>query len=66
MNARLKRGVKGTVKDFERAIAVAGNAGVKELSSVQQAIDKALKSGVLKKNTAARMKSRLSKLSSKK
>lgn len=36
-------------------------ANAENLSSAYQAIDKALKRGVIKKNTASRMKSRLAK-----
>ena len=48
----------GAIKDFEKA----GGKNASQLPSVFQAIDKAEKRGIIKKNTASRMKSRLSKL----
>ncbi len=57
-NARRKRAMKMRVKDFEKA----GGKDTAQFSGVFQAIDKAAKRGVIKKNTASRMKSRLSKL----
>lgn len=56
VNERRKRTMRSAVKDFRKS-ATAPN-----LPNVFQAIDKALKRGVIKKNAAARMKSKLSKL----
>ena len=47
--------MKDAVKGLEK------KASAENLSQAFQAIDKALKRGIIKKNTAARMKSRLSK-----
>lgn len=55
-NERRKRAMRSGVKDFRKSVSAA------HLPGVFQAIDKALKRGLIKKNTAARMKSKLSKL----
>ena len=54
-NMRRAKTMKDTVKEFTKSKDGA------LLSKAQQAIDKALKRGLIKKNTAARMKSRLAK-----
>jgi len=66
-NIRRKRALGDAVKET-RKLAVEGKAEVteKSLSAAYKAIDKAAKTKVIKKNTAARMKSRLAKLASKK
>ncbi len=51
----LKKAVSGKVADTKEMLA-----------SAYQAIDKAMKRGVIKKNTAARKKSQLAKLAAKK
>ncbi len=61
-NLRRDRAVKAVRKDIQK-LAAAGSvaeAGTK-LPDAFQAIDKAVKRGILKKNTAARMKSGLAK-----
>ena len=62
INLRRQKAMKDAIKDFSK---LADAKQVKEaaamLSRVYQAIDKAAKRGVLKANTAARTKSRLSK-----
>ena len=55
-NETRKRTMRTAVKDFRKS-ATAAN-----LPNGFQAIDKALKRGVIKKNAAARMKSKLSKM----
>lgn len=60
-NARRKGAMKSAVKGIQKMISSKSSDAVKSLAGVQQAIDKAAKRGVIKKNTAARMKSRLSK-----
>lgn len=55
-NDRRKRAMRGAIKD----IKLSPNA--EALSAAYQAIDKAAKRGVLKKNTAARKKSQVAKL----
>ena len=54
-NARRAKTMRDTVKDFNKT------SNTESLSKAQQAIDKAVKRGLIKKNTAARMKSRLAK-----
>jgi small subunit ribosomal protein S20 len=55
--------LKNAVKKVKKLIASAQKDEAKKLiSTAYQAIDKAVKRGVIKKNTAARKKSRLMKL----
>jgi len=59
-NIRRKNVLADSVKDVQKAITAGDGAKAKELlSKAYQAIDKAEKRGVIKKNTAARKKSRL-------
>ncbi len=59
-NVRRSRTLKSLVKQARELIASKDAKQAKELMpKVQQAIDKATKAGVIKKNTAARKKSRL-------
>ena len=62
-NLRRSTVMKKTVKDV-REMVVAGNikAAQEMMPAAYQAIDKAAKRGIIKKNTAARKKSRLSAL----
>ena len=54
-NVRRAKAMRDAVKEVQKT------ADAKNLAAAQQAIDKALKRGLIKRNTAARMKSRLSK-----
>lgn len=54
-NLRRSKAMRDAVKEVHKT------ANAQNLSKAQQAIDKALKRGIIKKNTAARIKSRLSK-----
>lgn len=54
-NLRRAKTMRDAVKDLQKS------ADAAKLPVAYQAIDKALKRGVIKKNTAARMKSRLAK-----
>jgi small subunit ribosomal protein S20 len=54
-NLRRAKTMRDSVKDLQKT------ADAAKLPVAYQAIDKALKRGVIKKNTAARMKSRLAK-----
>lgn len=54
-NVRRKRALTSAVKDAKKANTP------ESLSAAYQAIDKAQKRGIIKKNTAARKKSRLAK-----
>ncbi|MEK7461655.1 MAG: 30S ribosomal protein S20 [Patescibacteria group bacterium] len=62
-NLRRKNTVSRTIKSFKKLI-ISGNkkSAVAMMREVQSALDKAVKGKTLKKNTAARKKSRLSKL----
>lgn len=55
--------MKGAIKDVRKLVASKeGKKALAELKTAYQAIDKAAKRGIIKKNTAARKKSRLAKL----
>jgi len=61
-NARLKKTMKDSVKETNKLIMGKKPADAqKALPSLYQAIDKAAKHGTIKKNTASRMKSRITK-----
>ena len=58
-NVRHKKAVKGATKQLEKLIGLNDVKGAEAaLPALYKAIDKAAKKGILKKNTAARMKSR--------
>jgi small subunit ribosomal protein S20 len=61
MNLRRRRAVHDTVKAVRKTVGTDRKAQDAALTEAYQAIDKALKRGVIKKNTAARKKSRLVK-----
>ena len=61
-NDRRKRVMKEVIKKFEKTAKTDKAGAEKLLSSAYKAIDKAAKKGVIKKNNAARKKSRLSRL----
>lgn len=54
-NLRRSKAMRDAVKDLQKTGDVA------KLPDTYQAIDKALKRGIIKKNTAARMKSRIAR-----
>ena len=58
-NVRRKRALTETVKTVKKLTATDTKEATKSLSAAYKAIDKAAKSGVIKKNTASRKKSRL-------
>ncbi|MBM3272025.1 30S ribosomal protein S20 [Candidatus Kaiserbacteria bacterium] len=61
-NVRKKRAVKDAVKTTGKAVAAKqGKEALASLPALYKAIDKAAKHGTIKKNTAARMKSRITK-----
>lgn len=61
-NARRKKAMKGALKDASKLLsAKSAKEAEKMLPQLYQAIDKAAKNGTIKKNTAARMKKRMSK-----
>lgn len=59
-NLRIKREYKEAVKAIRR------NQDEKKLKKAYSALDRAAKKGIIKKNKASRLKSRLSKLPNKK
>ncbi|PIP86954.1 30S ribosomal protein S20 [Candidatus Campbellbacteria bacterium CG22_combo_CG10-13_8_21_14_all_36_13] len=62
-NLRTKRNLSDTVKTVKKMVFDKKTAEAeKSLSGAYKAIDKAAKRGVIKKNTASRKKSRLTKL----
>ena len=61
-NDRRKRTMKEVIKKIEKISKTDKKEAEKMLSSAYQAIDKAAKKGVIKKNNAARKKARLSRL----
>ena len=60
VNIRRTRAMKESVADFKRALAGKKDAGA-QIPTLYQAIDKAVKGGIIKPNTGSRMKSRLTK-----
>lgn len=61
-NARRKKAAKDTLKDISKLIHAKSAEKAKALlPKLQQALDKAVKRGVLKANAAARIKSRVTK-----
>ena len=61
LNLRRRRAIHDTVKDARKTVGQDRKSQDAALKEAYQAIDKALKRGVIKKNTAARKKSRLVK-----
>lgn len=61
-NDQKKRVMKEVIKKFEKAAKRDKTEAGKMLPNVFKVVDKAAKGGVIKKNNAARKKSRLSKL----
>jgi len=62
INDRKKHTMKDIIKKLEKTAKTDKIAAGKMLSTAYAVIDKGAKSGVIKKNNAARKKSRLSKL----
>lgn len=60
INDNRRRAMKEAVKGIKKAVATGTKAATEDLAKAYQAIDKAVKRGVIKKNTGARKKSRLS------
>lgn len=61
-NDRRKRVMKEIIKKIEKVVKTDKKEAEKMLSVAYQAIDKAAKKGVIKKNNAARKKARLTRL----
>lgn len=63
MNDRNKKNIKESIKKIEKLVKEKNKIEAKKLlPEVYSVIDKATKRGVIKKNTASRKKSRLSKI----
>lgn len=60
-NVRRKRALTDTTKVVRKNLATDPKAAEASLSAAYKAIDKAAKTGVIKKNAASRKKSRLAK-----
>lgn len=61
-NDMRKKAMKETIKKIEKLVKTDKAAAQKMLAVAYKAIDKSAKTGVIKKNNAARKKSRLAKL----
>ncbi|HXK40069.1 MAG TPA: 30S ribosomal protein S20 [Candidatus Paceibacterota bacterium] len=61
VNLRRTRTMKGSVKEVRTLAAEASKEATASLSKAYKAIDKAAKGGIIKKNAASRMKSRLTR-----
>jgi small subunit ribosomal protein S20 len=61
VNLRRSRDMKDAVKKVRTGSAKAGKEALASLSAAYKAIDKSAQRGIIKKNTASRMKSRLAK-----
>lgn len=62
INDRRKRTMKEIMKKIEKLVKTDKKEATKLLPTAYKAIDKAVKTGVIKKNNAARKKSRLSRI----
>lgn len=62
INDRRKKVMKEVIKKIEKIVKTDKQAAERMLATAYQAIDKAAKRGVIKKNNASRKKSRLTKL----
>lgn len=60
-NVRRLRAMREAVADFKKALAKNPAEATTQTPALYQAIDKAVKHGVIEKNTGSRMKSRLTK-----
>lgn len=61
-NVRQSRSLKDEIKSLKKLVIAKDKKGANEtLSKVYKALDKAVKTNLIKKNTASRMKSRLTK-----
>ncbi|MBP9856216.1 MAG: 30S ribosomal protein S20 [Candidatus Pacebacteria bacterium] len=61
MNDRRTKAMKASVKEVKKLVTTDAKEAALKLKEAYQAIDKAAKRGVIKKNAAARKKSRLAK-----
>jgi small subunit ribosomal protein S20 len=61
-NTGIKNAYKDIVREFRKAVAANPKQAKEMFAKLQQKLDKAAKSGVIKKNKSARLKSRATKL----
>ena len=61
LNDKRRKAIKETTKTARTVAVTDKKAAAESLSKAYQAIDKASKSGIIKKNTASRRKARLAK-----
>jgi small subunit ribosomal protein S20 len=61
-NLSRKNAYKDIVKEFRKTAPTDPKEAAKMMAKLQQQVDKAAKSGVIKKNKAARLKSKAAKL----
>ena len=61
-NNKIKSGYKTAIRKFENAVASSSDEAKNLFIEATRKVDQACSKGVIKKNTAARKKSRLSKL----
>lgn len=61
-NLKQKKAFKAVIKDYKKALTASKEESAKLLPKVYQALDKAAKTKLIKKNKAARLKSRFSRL----
>jgi small subunit ribosomal protein S20 len=61
-NLSTSKAYKNIVKDFRKAASSSAKEAAKLLPTLQKKLDKAAKTGVIKKNKAARLKSNAAKL----
>ncbi|MFA6369801.1 MAG: 30S ribosomal protein S20 [Patescibacteria group bacterium] len=64
-NKKVKKAMKEVIKTSNKAIIAGEKLSSEGLSVASKLIDKAAKKGIIKKNTAARQKSRLAKRANK-
>lgn len=62
VNDRRKKAMKETIKKFEKSAKIDKKEAEKMLPMAYKAIDKAMKTGIIKKNNASRKKSRLTRI----
>jgi small subunit ribosomal protein S20 len=61
-NLKKKETYKNEIKEYKKSVALKNSDQAKELlKKIYQSLDKAAKTGVIKKNKASRLKSRLAK-----
>lgn len=67
LNLKRKEALKKTIKNYKKLVSSKNlEAAKKELPNVYKALDKTAKTGVIKKNKASRLKSRLTAILTKK